>query len=402
MVSKMIPGFNGLAVPGPTNMPFAIRQAMEVALEDHRAPDFPEFTLPLLADVKRIFRTTTGQVFVFPASGTGGWESAVANTLSPGDKVLAAVFGQFSHLWVDLCRRFGLDVDAIELPWGEGTPLELYEQRLRADKTHQIKAVLVCHNETATGVTSEVGGVRKALDAAGHPALLMVDGVSSIGCIEFNMEAWGVDVAVCGSQKGFMMPTGLAIVAVSQKALQARATARLPRCFFDFNDMILANKDGYFPYTPATTLLRGLRASVDLLESEGLEQVFARHHRLATGVRHAVEAWGLRLCAKHPKWHSDTVSAVLVPDGLNANEVIKTAYHRYNLSLGSGLSKVAGKVFRIGHLGYLNELMVLASLGGAEMAMIDCGIPIEAGSGVGAAVKHFSRTAKQFAPVKAA
>ena len=209
----------------------------------------------------------------------------------------------------------------------------------------------------------------------------MVDGVSSIGCIEFNMEAWGVDVAVCGSQKGFMMPTGLAIVAVSQKALQARATARLPRCFFDFNDMILANKDGYFPYTPATTLLRGLRASIDLLESEGLEQVFARHRRLATGVRQAVEAWGLRLCAKHPKWHSDTVSAVLVPDGLNANEVIKTAYHRYNLSLGSGLSKVAGKVFRIGHLGYLNELMVVASLGGAEMAMIDCGIPIEAGSG---------------------
>jgi alanine-glyoxylate transaminase / serine-glyoxylate transaminase / serine-pyruvate transaminase len=391
-----------MAVPGPTNMPFAIRQAMDVALEDHRAPDFPEFTGPLLADLKRIFGTTTGQVLVFPSSGTGGWESAVANTLSPGDKVLAAVFGQFSHLWVDLCRRFGLDVDAIDVPWGEGVPLDLYEQRLRADKEHRIKAVLVCHNETATGVTSDVSGVRRTLDAARHPALLMVDGVSSIGCIEFNMEAWGVDLAVCGSQKGFMMPTGLAIVAISEKALEARKTARLPRCFFDFNDMMRANKDGYFPYTPAATLLRGLRAAVDMLESEGLHEVFARHNRLATGVRNAVEAWGLRLCAKHPKWHSDTVSAILVPDEFDANDVIKTAYYRYNLSLGSGLSRVAGKLFRIGHLGYLNEVMVLAALGGAEMAMIDCGIPIKAGSGVGAAVNHYSRQSKQFVPTKAA
>jgi alanine-glyoxylate transaminase / serine-glyoxylate transaminase / serine-pyruvate transaminase len=401
-VSKVQSGFKGLAVPGPTNMPFAIRQAMDVALEDHRAPDFPEFTLPLLADLKRIFRTTTGQVFVFPSSGTGGWESAIANTLSPGDKVLAAVFGQFSHLWVDLCRRFGLEVDAIDVPWGEGVPLEIYEQRLRADRTHQIKAVLVCHNETATGVTSDVGGVRKALDVAGHPALLMVDGVSSIGCIEFNMETWGVDVAICGSQKGFMMPTGLAIVAVSEKALNVRKTATLPRCFFDFDDMIRANKDGYFPYTPAVTLLRGLRAAIDMLEAEGLDHVFARHRRLATGVRKAVEAWGLRLCAKHPKWHSDTVSAILVPDGFDANDVIKTGYHSYNLSLGAGLSKVAGKLFRIGHLGYLNELMVLTSLGGAEMAMLDCELPIEPGSGVGAAVQHYSRSARQFASTKAA
>jgi alanine-glyoxylate transaminase / serine-glyoxylate transaminase / serine-pyruvate transaminase len=281
-------GFNGLAVPGPTNLPFPIRQAMDVALEDHRAPDFPEFTLPLLADLKRIFRTTTGQVFVFPSSGTGGWESAIANTLSPGDRVLAAVFGQFSHLWVDLCRRFGLDVEVVEVAWGEGVPLDAYEQRLRSDTAHTIKAVLACHNETATGVTSDVAGVRCALDAAGHPALLMVDGVSSIGCIEFNMDTWGVDVAVCGSQKGFMMPTGLAIVAVGQKALEARQTAKLPRCFFDYADMIKANKDGYFPYTPAATLLRGLRASVDMLEAEGLDEIFARHRRLATGVRAAV------------------------------------------------------------------------------------------------------------------
>jgi alanine-glyoxylate transaminase / serine-glyoxylate transaminase / serine-pyruvate transaminase len=375
---------------------------MDVALEDHRAPDFPQFTLPLFVDLKRIFGTTAGQVLVFPSSGTGGWESAIANTLSPGDRVLASVFGQFSYLWVDLCRRFGLDVEVIEVPWGEGVPLELYEQKLRNDKGQHIKAVLACHNETATGVTSDVAGVRRVIDAAGHPALLMVDGVSSIGCIEFNMDAWGVDVAVCGSQKGFMMPTGLAIVGVSEKALAAQKSAQLPRCFFDYEEMIKANKDGYFPYTPAATLLRGLRASIDMLEAEGLDEVFARHRRLATGVRNAVDAWGLRLCAKHPKWHSDTVSAVVVPDGIDANTVIRNAYYTYNLSLGSGLSKVAGKVFRIGHLGYLNELMVLASIGGAEMAMLDSGIAIKPGSGVGAALDHFRQTAKPPVAVKAA
>ena len=394
-MARVSSGFKGLAVPGPTNMPFAIRQAMDVALEDHRAPDFPEFTLPLLADLKRIFRTTTGQIFIFPSSGTGGWESAIANTLSPGDRVLASVFGQFSYLWVDLCRRFGLDVDAVEVPWGEGVPLDVYEQRLRADTSHRIKAVLACHNETATGVTSDIAGIRRILDSIGHPALLFVDGVSSIGCLEFRMEAWGVDVAICGSQKGFMMPTGLAIVGVSEKALAARKTATLPRCFFDYDDMIRANKDGYFPYTPAATLLRGLRASIDMLEAEGLDAIAARHHRLATGVRKAVEAWGYRLCAKHPKWYSDTVSAVMVPDGCDANEVIRKAYHTYNLSLGAGLSKVAGKVFRIGHLGYVNEIMVLASIGGVEMALLDCGLPIKAGSGVGAAVEHYSRTAER-------
>jgi alanine-glyoxylate transaminase / serine-glyoxylate transaminase / serine-pyruvate transaminase len=287
-------------------------------------------------------------------------------------------------------------------PGGEGVPLDLYEQKLRADKAHRIKAVLVCHNETATGVTSDVAGARRALDAAGHPALLMVDGVSSIGCIDFRMQEWGVDVAVCGSQKGFMLPTGLAIVGVSEKALAARKTAKLPRCFFDFDDMIRANKDGYFPYTPAAILLRGLRASINMLESEGLDEVFARHRRLAEGVRKAVAAWALRLCAKHPKWYSDTVSAVVVPDGLDANDVIRTAYGVYNLSLGAGLSKVAGKVFRIGHLGYLNELMVLAALSGAEMAMIDCGIAIEAGAGVGAAIEYYSQTARRAAPSKAA
>ena len=386
-------GFKGLAVPGPTNMPFEVRQAMDVALEDHRAPDFPEFTLPLFADLKKAFKLENGQVFVFPSSGTGGWESAVSNLLAPGDKVLASIFGQFSYLWVDMCQRFGLDVDAIECEWGTGAPVELYEQKLAADKEHKIKAVLVTQNETATGVTSDVKAVRGVLDSLNHPALLFVDGVSSIGSIEFRQEEWGVDVAVSGSQKGFMLPTGLAIVGVSQKALDLRANSSLPKCFFDYNDMVATNKDGYFPYTPATTLLRGLRASLDMLLGEGLENVWARHNRLAEGCRRGVEAWGLTLCANEPKWYSDTVSAIVVPDGHDANKVIQTAYRDYDLSLGAGLSKVAGKVFRIGHLGYMNELMVLQALSGAELAMRSAGIPFASGSGVGAAVDFYASSA---------
>jgi alanine-glyoxylate transaminase/serine-glyoxylate transaminase/serine-pyruvate transaminase len=387
-----MPGYKGLYVPGPTNMPFRIRQAMDIALEDHRAPDFPQFSLPLLADVKKIFQSKTGHVFIFPGSGTGGWESSIANTLSPTDKVLASVFGQFSLLWVDLCQRFGLEVDAIPVDWGKGVPLDQYRARLEADKQHAMKAVLVTHNETATGVTSDVAGVRRILDDLGHPALLFVDGVSSIASIDFRMDEWGVDVAVAGSQKGFMMPTGLAIVCVSEKALKAGQTAALPRCFFDFKDMLKNNAQGYFPYTPAVTLLRGLRASVDMLLEEGLSKVFTRHRRLAGAVRAAVNAWGLRNCAQGPDWYSDTVTAVMVPEGFDANDVIKTAYHRYDLSLGGGLNKVAGKVFRIGHLGWLNEIMVLQALGGVELAMHDVGIKFEPGVGVGAAVRHLSKT----------
>jgi len=385
-----MPGFTGLAVPGPTNMPFSIRQAMDVPLEDHRAPDFPHFTLPLFADLKKIFKTTRGEVFIFPGSGTGGWEAAIANTLSPGDKVLASVFGQFSLLWVDLCQRFGLEVDAIDTEWGKGVPLDEYRGRLAADRGHSIKAVLVTQNETATGVTSDVGAVRRILDDLGHPAMLFVDGVSSIAAIDFRMDEWGVDLAVAGSQKGFMLPTGLAIVCASEKALAAIDKAKLPRCFFDFRDMIKANSQGYFPYTPATTLLRGLRASIDMLLEEGLDTVFARHRRLASAVRAAVEAWGLRTCAQGPVWFSDTVTAVVVPAAFNADDVIKTAYYRYQLSLGTGLSRVAGKVFRIGHLGWLNELMVLQALGGVELAMRDVGIPFTPGAGVGAAVRQLS------------
>jgi alanine-glyoxylate transaminase/serine-glyoxylate transaminase/serine-pyruvate transaminase len=386
-------GFHGLFIPGPTNMPFGVRQAMDIGLEDQRAPDFPAFTLPLFRDLKRVFKTEKGQVFLFPGSGTGGWEAAVTNTLSPGDRVLIAVFGQFSHLWADLCSRHGLIVDVVDVEWGEGVPVDVYAKRLQDDKKHEIKAVLVCHNETATGVTSDVAGVRNALDATGHPALLMVDGVSSIASIDFRMDEWGVDIAVSGSQKGFMLPTGLAIVAVSQRALEAHKTAKCPRCFFDFADMIRSNKDGYFPYTPATTLLRGLRASLDLLFAEGLDNVFARHHRLAEGVRLGVAAWGLTLCAKEPKWHSDTVTAVCVPRGFNSDNVVKTAYHRYRMSLGVGLSKVAGRVFRIGHIGNINEIMMVQALAGCEMAMRDVRIPVEAGSGVAAAEEYFRETA---------
>jgi alanine-glyoxylate transaminase / serine-glyoxylate transaminase / serine-pyruvate transaminase len=386
-------GFHSLFIPGPTNMPFSVRQAMDIPLEDQRAPDFPAFTLPLLRDLKKLFKTDKGQVFLFPSSGTGGWEAAITNTLSPGDRVLIAVFGQFSHLWADLCRRHGLVVDAVEVDWGEGVPVDVFEQRLRDDKQHAIKAVLVCHNETATGVTSDVGAVRQALKAAGHPALLMVDGVSSIASIDFRMDEWGVDVAVSGSQKGFMLPTGLAIVAVSPKALEAAKSAKCPRGFFEFADMIRANKDGYFPYTPATTLMRGLRASVDLLLGEGLENVFARHNRLAESVRLAVKEWGLTLCAKEPKWHSDTVAAICVPKGFNSDDVVKTAYHRYRMSLGVGLSKVAGRVFRIGHIGNINELMILQALAGCEMALRDVGIAVRPGSGVAAAQEYFRATA---------
>ncbi len=386
-------GFHGLFIPGPTNMPFAVRQAMDVPLEDQRAPDFPAFTLPLFRDLRKVFRTENGEVFMFPSSGTGGWEAAMTNTLSPGDRVLIAVFGQFSHLWADLARRHGFNVDVIDAEWGEGVPLDIVEARLAADKRYEIKAVLVCHNETATGVTSDVAGVRRALDAAGHPALLMVDGVSSVASIDFRMDEWGVDLAVSGSQKGFMLPTGLAIVAASQKALAAGKTAKCPRCFFDFADMIRTNKDGFFPYTPATTLLRGLRASLDMLLAEGLDNVYARHLRLAEGTRLGVAAWGLKLCAKEPKWHSDTVTAVCVPAGFNSDNVVKVAYHRYRLSLGVGLSKVASKVFRIGHIGNVNEIMILQALAGCEMALRDVGVPVAAGSGVAAAQEHFRATA---------
>ena len=385
-------GFKTLAVPGPTNMPFEVRRAMDVALEDHRAPDLPEFTLPLLADLKKVVKTETGNVFVFPGSGTGGWESAISNTLCAGDKVLTSSFGQFSSLWVQMCRTYGLDVVNCDVTWGEGTPLEDYKAILETDKNQLIKAVLVCHNETATGVTSEVAGVREILDDLGHPALLFVDGVSSVGSLDFRMDEWGVDVIVSGSQKGFMLPTGLAIVGVSEKAMEAGGRSTIPVDYFSYATMKKMNEQGYFPYTPAMTLLRGLRASMDMMFDEGLENVFARHNRLASGVRAAVTAWGLQNCSVDAKWHSDTVTAIRVPEDIDANNVIKTAYHTYGVSLGAGLGPLNGNVFRIGHLGWLNETMVLQALGGVEMAMRDVGVKFLPGCGVGAAIEKYTDT----------
>lgn len=382
-------GRNFLFVPGPTNVPDRVLRAMHLAMEDHRSPDFPSLTKPLFEDLKKIFKTETGQCFIFPASGTGGWEAALCNTLSPGDKVLSVRLGQFSHLWIDMAQRLGLDVQVLETEWGEGAPLDRIAEALLNDPDHQIRAVLIVHNETATGVTSDVAGVRRALDEANHPALLFVDGVSSIGAIDFRMDEWKVDCAVTGSQKALMLPAGAAVVCTSRKALAAAEQATLPRVFFDFRDQIRQNASGYFPYTPSLPMLYGLRESVTMLLEEGLEHVFARHHRLAEGTRAAVRAWHLDLCARAPKWYSDTVSAVMVPPGVDAGIVIDKAYRRYNLSLGVGLARMAGKLFRIGHLGDLNELMLLGALAGVEMAMLDAGIRITPGSGVGAAEEQW-------------
>ncbi|HKH83624.1 MAG TPA: aminotransferase class V-fold PLP-dependent enzyme [Gemmatimonadales bacterium] len=386
-------GRNFLFVPGPTNVPDRVLRAMHRAMEDHRSSDFPALAAPVLESLKKIFKTTSGQAFIFPSSGTGAWEASLSNTLSPGEKVLASRFGMFSHLWIDMAQRLGLQVDVIDAEWGEGAPIDRYREALVADKAHAIKAVLFTHNETATGVTSDVAAIRRALNDARHPALLMVDGVSSIGSIDFRMDEWGVDLAITGSQKGLMLPAGLGIVCASQKALALQDSARLPRVFFDFSDMRKANATGYFPYTPSLPLLYGLRESLALLMEEGLENVFARHHRLAEGTRLAIKAWGLELCAREPKWYSDTVSAIMVPPGVNGAEVIDVAYRRYNLALGAGLARMAGRLFRIGHLGDMNELMLMGAIAGSEMAMRDVGIKVTLGSGVAAAGEYWRSTA---------
>ena len=389
-----MPGRNFLFIPGPTNVPRRIQNAMYVEQEDMRAMDLPEFTKPLYEDLKKVFKTKNGRIFIFPASGTGGWESAVSNTLNAGDKVLMSGFGHFSNLWIDLCQRWGLDVQALEVDWGEGVPVEKYAEILAADKNHEIKAVFATQNETATGVASDIAGVRKALDACSHPALLFVDGVSSVASIDFRMDEWGVDLCVSGSQKGFMLPTGLGIVCASEKALACRENSNLPKTFFDWNDQIKTNDLGYFPYTPPMNLLRGLRESVNILMEEGLENVFVRHNRIANAVRAAVSAWGMSPIAKEERWYSDTVTAVKVPEGFDGNEVVRHAYNYYNLALSISLAKIAGQAFRIGHLGDMNELMILTPITGAEMAMKDLKYPIELGSGVAAAQEYLRSTAK--------
>lgn len=385
-------GQNPTFIPGPTNMPDRLRFKMAAQTLDHRAPDFADGFRPILNDLKKVFKMTDGEVLVFPASGTGGWECAITNTLSPGDKVLAARFGMFSRKWIDMCERHGLDVEVIECEWGQGAPVDEIANRLAADTDHKIKAVLSTHNETATGVRSNIAGVRIAMDACNHPALLYVDAVSSLASMDFRMDEWGVDLCVSGSQKGFMLPTGLAIVAFSEKARAAVENAKLARAFFDFRDMAAANSKGSYPYTPAVQLLQGLRESLDMLFEEGLDNVFARHHRIAEGVRAAVAAWGLKLCAKSPDLYSDTVSAIVVPDGFNSDELTEHAYNAYGISYGVGLGDVAGKVFRIGHLGMMTDAMALTGIATIEMAMKDLGYPIELGSGVAAAQEVYRTT----------
>jgi alanine-glyoxylate transaminase / serine-glyoxylate transaminase / serine-pyruvate transaminase len=394
MAGARRPGRNFLFVPGPTNVPDRVLRAMHVVMEDHRSSDFPKLTLPLFEDLKKVFKTRDGQVVIYPSGGTGAWEAALTNTRSPGDKLLAARFGQFSHLWIELARRHGLEVIVQEEEWGTGANPDRIEEALRADKSHEIKGVMVVHNETATGVTSDVAAVRRAMDAAGHPALLYVDGVSSIASLDFRMDEWGVDLAITGSQKGLMLPAGLGILCASQKALGQMKDATCRRAYFEFTDHMKANATGYFPYTPALPLLYGLREALLILQEEGLDNVFARHRHLASGARAAVRAWGLKTCAKEPKWNSDTVTAIMVPHGFNGADVIDRAYRRYNLALGAGLSQMAGKLFRIGHLGDLNELMLLGAIAGAEMAMRDVGIEVELGSGVAAAQAEFRGAAQ--------
>lgn len=390
-------GQTHLFIPGPTNVPESIRQAMNVPMQDMRAPDFGDLTLGLFRDLKSVFRTATGTVMIFPGSGTAAWEAGITNTLNPGDKVLMSRHGQFSTLWAEMAKRLGLEVYLVDVPWGAGAPVREFERQLAADTRDEIKAVFITHNETATGVASDVAAMRRALDENFHDALLFVDGVSSIGSLDFRMDDWGVDLAITGSQKGLMLPAGLGILAVSEKAMTLTKTATLRRAYFEFTDMIAMNADGYFPYTPPTQLLHGLRKSLDRIADEGLDNVIARHTRLAEGVRRGVAAWGLNLVAEHPSLYSNTVSAIRTPQDVDAREVIRIAYEDYNTSLGSGLARLAGKVFRIGHIGDLNEGMCLTALSVAEMALNRAGARVEFGSGVAAAQQWFAppRPARQ-------
>jgi alanine-glyoxylate transaminase/serine-glyoxylate transaminase/serine-pyruvate transaminase len=388
---------NPIFIPGPTNIPERLLNAMHVQTRDHRSPDFAATLAPVLSDCKRIFGTDSGEVIIFPSTGTGGWEAAICNTLSAGDKVLIARYGMFSHRWIDLCQRHGLDVEIIECPWGSGAPVDQFEARLRADSAHDIKAVLVTHNETATGVRSDIGAVRVAMDTANHPAMLFVDCVSSLASMPFQMDSWGVDIAISGSQKGFMLATGMAILAASPKALAAMTSAQLPRAFFDFRDMMTANVSGGFPYTPPLQLIYGLKESLAMLFEEGLDNVYARHFRLAEGVRLAVAAWGLTLCANSPELYSDTVSAIYVPEGFDSNQLTEHAFSKYGVSFGIGLGEMNTKAFRIGHLGSLTEVMVLSGLATVEMAMADLNYPIQLGTGVAAAQEYYRNTANPVA-----
>jgi alanine-glyoxylate transaminase/serine-glyoxylate transaminase/serine-pyruvate transaminase len=360
---------------------------------DHRSAAFEHILQPALAGVKSVLKTKTAEVFLFPATGTGGWETAITNTLSAGDKVLAARNGMFSHKWIDMCQHYGLDVQVVDVPWGEGVPAAKFAEILAADKDHQIKVVLATHNETATGVVSDIPAVRAAMDASNHPAMLFVDGVSSIGSMDFCMDDWGIDIAVSGSQKGFMLPAGMGIVAFGAKALAAVETATLPRYFFDIRDMQAGYAANGFPYTPPVGMLNGLKLATDMLMEEGLDNVFARHARMAEGVRKAASAWGMGLCAVSADLESNSVTGIMTPEGFDGNKLVAHASAKYGISFGAGLGDVAGKLFRIGHLGMVTDVLMLSGIATAEMCMVDLGMDIKLGSGVAAAQEHYRTTA---------
>lgn len=369
-------GRHFLQIPGPTNVPDRILRAIDRPTIDHRGPEFARMTMEIGDGLRQVFRTVH-PVIIFPASGTGAWEASLVNTLSPGDRVLMFETGQFATLWHIIATRLGLRAELVPGDWRHGVDAALVEARLTEDREHAIRAVCVVHNETSTGVTSDIAAVRSAMDAARHPALLIVDTISSLASIDYRPDEWGVDVTVAGSQKGLMLPPGLSFNAVGPKALAAARGARLPRSYWNWDDMLAANRRGYFPYTPATNLLYGLREAIAMLLEEGLDDVFARHARHAEAARRAVRAWGLELLCADPREYSNTLTAVLMPEGCDADRLREIILDRFDLSLGAGLGKVAKKVFRIGHLGAFNDLMLLATLAGVEMGLGLAGIAVE-------------------------
>jgi alanine-glyoxylate transaminase/serine-glyoxylate transaminase/serine-pyruvate transaminase len=377
-------GRHFLQLPGPTPVPDRIRRAMSRDVIDHRGPDFADLATSVLTGCKAVFQTS-GPVIIYPSSGTGAWEAAIVNTLSPGDKVLMIETGYFAGLWRKMAARWGVEVEFMPGDWRRGVDAAAVGARLAEDKGHRIKAVMAVHNETSTGVTSAIADLRKAIDGAKHPALLMVDTVSSLGSIDYRHEEWGVDVTVSGSQKGLMLPPGLGFTAVSDKALAASRTNRMPRSYWDWSEMLAFNEKGYFPYTPATTLLFGLQEALDMLMEEGLQACFARHQRLAAATRAAVRAWGLEVLCVDPAEYSPVVTAVMMPSEHDADAFRRLALERYDLSLGSGLGKLAGRVFRIGHLGDCNALTLLGALSGVEMGLAAMGVLRQTG-GVAAAM----------------
>ena len=379
-------GRHFLQIPGPSTVPERVMRAIDMPVIDHRGPEFAQLGKDVLAGMKRVFKTA-GDVVIYPASGTGAWEAALVNTLSPGDTVLMVETGQFATLWKNLALRLGLKPEFISGDWRHGADPAAIEARLLEDKAHAIKAVCVVHNETSTGATSRIGEVRKAIDRAKHPALFLVDTISGLGSIDYRHDEWGVDVTVAGSQKGLMLPPGLSFNAISAKALAASKDAKLPRSYWSWDEMLAPNKSGFFPYTPATNLLYGLREALRMLEEEGFDQVFARHQRHAEAARRAVKAWGLEILCQNPAEYSPVLTAVLMPAGHSEVAFRKVVLERFNMSLGSGLGKIADKVFRIGHLGDFNDLTLMATLAGVEMGLELAGVPHKKG-GVTAAMDY--------------